>query len=321
MTFVQRLRHAVLLARPGRALLCLLVLGLLSVALVPDAAARISCSYVGAPTNSLTVTANDSAFGHLRRSGSEIAVWEYADPPVQCAGGVPTVSNTDLIMLRARDNNSFVDVRLAGGPFAPGATAEPEGASEIEIEFRGNVTWATIIGTRDADAFHWGPGRAQAGLNLNPATAGDEDVDVTVTDTSKSAFLVVEGRAGDDTIIPAASARISHFVWAEGQHGDDVLVAPHAGSDLEGGAGADVIRGGSAADQIGGGFGDDVISGGGGVDDIWARSGRDVVFGGRGGDLIISSDGERDQVSCGAGRDRVGVDRRDRLRSCEVMLP
>lgn len=268
------------------------------------------------------MTANDEAFGHLRRNGSEIAVWEYEDPPVPCAGGVPTVFNTDLIMLRARSRTSFVDVRLGGGPFAPGATAEPEGASEIEIEFRGNVTWATVVGRRGADAFQWGRGRAQAGLNLNPATANDEDVDVTVTDTSSSAFLVVEGLAGDDTIIPAAGARIPHFVWAEGGEGDDVLVAPrHAESDLQGGPGADVIRGGSASDRIVGGLGDDVIRGGGGADDIWARRGRDVLFGGRGGDWIFARDGERDQVSCGAGRDHVLVDRRDRLRSCEAILP
>jgi Ca2+-binding RTX toxin-like protein len=132
---------------------------------------------------------------------------------------------------------------------------------------------------------------------------------------------VVRGRAGDDTIIPAAGARIPHLVWAEGEDGDDVLVAPrHAESTLEGGPGADVIRGGSASDLLTGGRGDDVITGGGGADDIWAGSGRDVLFGGRGGDLIISSDRERDQVSCGAGRDRVGVDPRDRLRSCEVIL-
>jgi hypothetical protein len=307
--------------RRGRGLVCLVLLGLLSIGLGPVAAARTSCSYVGAPTNSLTVTANDSAFASVRRIGSEIAVWEYVDPPVTCAGGVPTVFNTDLIMLRA-SRDSFVEVRLAGGPFAPGATAEREGASEIEIEFRGNVTWATVIGTRGADAFRWGPGRAQAGLNLNAATAGDKDVDVTVLDTSASAFLEVDGRAGDDTIIPTAGARIPHFVWAEGGQGDDVLVAPrHAESDLEGGPGADVIRGGSASDFIDGGFGDDVITGGGGADEIWAGRGRDVLSGGRGGDWIFAGDGERDQASCGAGRDRVGVDRRDRLGSCEVILP
>ena len=289
MTFVQRLLRAVLLARPGRALLCLLVLGLLSVALTPDAVARIRCSYVGAPTNSLTVTANDEAFGRLRRNGSEIAVWEYDDPPVPCAGGVATVFNTDLIVLRA-GRNSFVDVRLAGGPFAPGATAEPEGASEIEIEFRGHHTWSTVDGTPDADAFQWGPGDAQAGLNLNPATAGDEDVDVTLTDTSKSAALLIRGGAGDDTIIPAAGARIPHFVSAQGNDGDDVLVAPrHAESYLTGGPGADVIRGGSASDDLTGGRGDDVITGGGGADEIWAGSGRDVLFGGRGGDFIFST--------------------------------
>ena len=137
----------------------------MSVALAPDAAARTSCSYVGAPTNSLTVTANDEAFGRIRRNGSEIAVWEYEDPPVPCAGGVPTVLNTDPIVLRA-SRTSFVDVRLRG-----------------------------------------------------PATVNDEDVDVTATNTSRYGYLVVDGRAGDDTITPAAGARIPHFAWAEGDDG------------------------------------------------------------------------------------------------------
>lgn len=133
---------------------------------------------------------------------------------------------------------------------------------------------------------------------------------------------MVRGRAGDDKIIPAAGARIPHFVSAQGEDGDDVLVAPrHAESSLLGGPGADMIRSGSASDFFTGGRGDDVITGGGGADEIWAGSGRDVLFGGRGGDFIVSHGRERDQVSCGAGRDRALVDRRDRLRSCELILP
>ena len=73
---------------------------------------------------------------------------------------------------------SFVDLDLGGGAFAPGATPEPEGASEIEIELRVDLGAADLSGP-PATTMALGPRGANPALNLNPREAGDRDVDVT----------------------------------------------------------------------------------------------------------------------------------------------
>jgi Ca2+-binding RTX toxin-like protein len=332
--------------------LALGLLGFLSFGFASRADARTRCSYVGAPANRLTVTTSRSGLGDIRRRGSEIVVREFLEPPATCSGGVPTVLNTDLIRIVTRAG-SYVDLLLAGGPFAPGATPEDEGTSEIEIEFHGPEALGTVVGTSRADAFQWAPGGAHAGLNLNPGAAGDQDVDVTAA--GADAFLVAEGRAGNDTLVPAPGARIRDGVFSEGGKGDDRLIAPpHSADILEGGPGDDVIRGrrgsdslyggggsddiagGPGADEIEGGRGDDRLSGGRGSDALFGGAGDDDVIGaagddgidgggghdllsaGRGRDFVLSRDGIRDRVHCGRGRDRVRADRRDRLHGCEA---
>ena len=98
------------------------------------------CAYAGAPQSLLTVTADRDALGEITRpgpittTGQEIWVREFLDYPGPCRGGVPTVLNTDTIRVLSPEF-AFPEMLLALGPFAPGATPELEGASEIEIEF------------------------------------------------------------------------------------------------------------------------------------------------------------------------------------------
>src|SRR5215210_8110085 len=110
--------------------------------ITPDAEAPTHCSYAGPPANVMTVTVRSAGFldfgvGVIRRRGLEITANEFAEPRKPCSGGTPTVLNTDTIRVLLRGDAS-AEVRLSGGPFAPGASAEAEGAPEIEIEFRGN---------------------------------------------------------------------------------------------------------------------------------------------------------------------------------------
>jgi Ca2+-binding RTX toxin-like protein len=217
---------------------------------------------------------------------------------------------------------SFGNVLLARGAFAPGATPELEGASEIEIEFevRARGMFAEVSGTNRADEFHCGPGpEPHPGLNLNPRDAGDQDVDVTVR--GPGAYLVVGGAAGNDRIVPAPGAPFPNDgVVSSGGRGDDRLSAPrNSWGSLAGGPGDDVLIGGRQGDGISGGDGNDRLRAAGGADSIKAGPGRDPVFGGPGRDRINSRDSHRDRVRCGAGRDRVKADRRDRLRGCEVV--
>jgi hypothetical protein len=174
---------------------------LLGLSFVPDAQALTRCAYSGAPTNLLTVTTTgEVAEGVIERLGEQIVVGEGRPRP--CSGGVPTVLNTDRIRVVMRGLAVGVALRLGGGPFAPGATPEAEGASEIEIEFSGRTTSGSVVGTPRADEFHWAPAGAQPGVNLNPGSANDQDADVTITGSPLTA-LTARGAAGNDTIIPA----------------------------------------------------------------------------------------------------------------------
>ena len=61
----------------------------------------------------------------------------------------------------------------------------------------------------------------------------------------------------------------------------------------------------------------DVVAGSPGADRVSGRAGRDRICGREGRDVLVSADSARDIVRCGAGRDRVVADRRDRLSGCE----
>jgi Ca2+-binding RTX toxin-like protein len=232
---------------------------------------------------------------------------------------VATVLNTDTIKVLV-EPGGFADLILAGGPFAPGATAEPEGESEIEVQFVGDDLLAAVRGTRRANWFEWWPGPdRQAGLNLNPGVSGDQDVDVTVE--GNFATLNAVGRGGNDSIVPVSGAVFSGgHVFSTAGKGDDRLEAPSDGSGfLEGGPGDDVLIGGGRYDALFGGGGSDEISGARGNDRIDGGPGRDVIRAGSGHDHIEARDSTRDIVRCGPGPDLVKADGRDRLRGCEAV--
>ena len=286
----------------------------------PSAEARLSCAFSGPPQNLLTVTA--SGFGTdalIGRSGDRIIVRQFLGRTRTCSGDDPTVFNTDTIkVLLQRDGGG--ELRLGGGPFAPGATPEPEGESEIEVEFSGRIVDPGVTGTPAADEFQWGPAGAHPGLNLNPNSANDSDVDVTLK--GKYSFMVAAGAGGDDKIVPAPGfVGRSDGLYSDGGKGDDLLIAPPTGGGvLDGGPGDDRITGGRLRDYLIGEAGDDRLSGGGGDDLIEGGRGSDLIFGGPGPDYIKTGhDSRRDVVRCGPGRDRLRHARPDRFSGCEVI--
>jgi Ca2+-binding RTX toxin-like protein len=297
-------------------------LGLLALAASHPAGAQAqtSCAYSGAPLNAVTVSVSGAHEAVITRRGQEITMAESGDPPKGCAGAIPTVSNTDTINVLFSDDDpgSAAQVRLAGGPLAPGATAEAVGAPEIESQVSGNGSGVSVVGTRGDDQFRWGPAGANPGLNLNPADAGDEDIDVTVLGRQTAAQLWAQGGAGNDTISGDRIPRDGR-VYAFGGPGNDVLTAPPGNVDavFRGEAGNDVITGSAFNDLLNGDAGHDRIRGAGGADRITGGTGRDRINGGAGRDVINVHDTARDTVSCGAGRDRVNTDRRDRVSGCE----
>lgn len=103
-------------------------------------------------------------------------------------------------------------------------------------------------------------------------------------------------------------------------HCENAIPGSSAGDELVGTTGSDSIEAGDGRDLARGRAGDDCLAGGSGRDVVRGGTGEDVLSGGAGGDRMRSVDGARDHVRCGAGRDRVAVDRHDVVAgSCETV--
>ena len=249
--------------------------------LAPEgASATVSCAYTDAGTpgpaeNVLAISANDEEVdaAAISRHGGEIGVSDDRTiTPVACSGGTPTVANVDAIAFSGATGTSLaIDERA--GAFAPGATDEGDGASEIEF----SIAW-------DDDGFlavNGQPGGNRLSLGATPAGLGLDlvgggappDVDAALTNVS---FVVARGSAERDTLSAIGATPFA------GPFERDVA--------LDGKGGGDRLRGGPLEDDL---------------------------IGGKGRDRIDARDGERDQVDCGRGGDRVKADRRDRLAGCE----
>ncbi len=93
-----------------------------------------------------------------------------------------------------------------------------------------------------------------------------------------------------------------------GTNGPDTLMGTKGSDQLLGMGGADRINGRPGQDVISGGLGGDVL-----IDGPFREGAVDTLEGGDGYDFLIANNGPaaRDIVSCGAGRDEAGVDRKD----------
>jgi Ca2+-binding RTX toxin-like protein len=271
-------------------------------------AEQTTCTY-DEPSKTVTVLVPDSSELNFVLLTAEAGVisFQEVDPttfdltPKQPCGAA-TTSNTDLIRTQGGAQSEVIQVvDQTFGAFAPGATAESTGVSEIEFEFQplgligfaGSPTPAVVrLGT--------------LGANLN----GDDDVDVT--------FLVVEsalgyaGSPGDDDIASigglATGDPTTRFLSAFGEAGNDRLTAGSGIVQFHGGSGTDAVTGGPESDELGGGPGPDRVLGGAGIDVVQGDAGNDVLLGGPGRDVLLG----------GGGRDRcVGGPGKDSEKKCE----
>lgn len=98
------------------------------------------------------------------------------------------------------------------------------------------------------------------------------------------------------------------------------LIFGLAGKDsLRGLGGNDCLIGEGGKDRLLGGEGADRLTGGSGADTLVGGSGVNRYDAGSGNDVVKAANGRRELVSCGQGRDRAQVDRRDRARNCEQL--
>jgi hypothetical protein len=259
----------------------------------------------------IDLTENEDSVEIVRR-GARIHVVvstdEYGDGArisVPCSGGSPTVANTDLIRIDQAPEAEFgkVELNLSGGPLAPGATPEPDGTGEIEVEANMAAPFGAlgITGTNAADTIDFGavPGGG-FGANLN-GSESVPDVDVRLNDVEVTGVF---GEAGNDVIRASGAPGFSGplkgvgFV-AIGDTGNDTLIGSGAVNILFGGAGRDLARGFDEPDYV-------VLG-----------SGRDRAATGKGQDVVGSKGGGRDRIRCGAGRDFTETDERDNAKGCE----
>ncbi len=162
-----------------------------------------------------------------------------------------------------------------------------------------------------------------AGDDTIEHTAGPVRIDAgdgndTVSDGGTG--IVVLG-AGDDfysgtmsTSIGKGSHGGAHRVDAG--PGNDRAFGAHQSDVLRGGPGDDELAGISRSDRLFGDAGRDRLDGGPGDDRLDGGPGVDELTGGTGVDRIHAADGERDVIRCAGDRDRLVVDRLDKLVGC-----
>lgn len=256
----------------------------------PAGSSRVRGKTGTSPNGSeLRIELSDAAVD-VKRRRDEIAVIPSAFAvrqqvkPVECAGGTPTTVNTDRVRVRSdRRGSAALRIYLAGAPFAPGATEEGDGSSEIEFSLNMPrfVDPLVLGGTRARDAIRLGVATEGPGVNLN---AGETIPDVDLVARRPLHVSIGAGR-GRDTLMAS---------------GGPEFALPYPTSvSLFGGPGGDLLVGGAEGD---------FLHGGGGGDRFRAGPGKD---------RIDAQDGRRERVACGPGRDLVAAAGHDRLRGCE----
>jgi hypothetical protein len=145
----------------------------LGASFVSVAEAKTSCAYAGPPANVLTVKITEEGFGVIERKGLEVAASELHESPQPCAGGIPTVLNTDTIIVGLNGGN-FVDVRLDGGRLTD-ATESAAVRSRQADHARDRRPWASV-----AVALDHGPA-ARAGRAGSPAPHDNTDLQAALS--------------------------------------------------------------------------------------------------------------------------------------------
>jgi Ca2+-binding RTX toxin-like protein len=259
------------------------------------------CSY-NAGSKAVTASIASGGSATLVVVGGEIHFG--GSSPVAC--GTATVANTDSIVVNGvAASTEALTLDLSGGLFAPGATVEGTGVSEIEISvLLGDASdRVTLSGTEGADHLSAGA----SGLSFT----SDGDVDVTLSPLT--ATLTMLGLGGDDVITgrggSGTGSSFPNTLVADGGGGADTIDGGLGGDTLAGGAGNDTISGREGHDLIDGGADNDTLAGNGDNDELVGGAGFDALIGGDGNDVLRANDGEADSnLNGGPGTDTAYFD-------------
>ena len=320
---------------------------------MPATASTSGCSFQ--PTTATLTIGIDAGSHLLRRDGDAITY----DGSACGEASVFNVDSIDASLAGVSDGDRVTfTISLRGGPFAPGATPDPSGQSEIEmsVDLSGHVPDNIFVeGSRHRDRLSL----VGEDFSLN----GDSDADVVTTGTAESAQsdcwlddpeypecdgLGLIGRGGNDilTEVTGARPRWSYLtvrggggndhidaqadVYAhdvQGDRGDDVMrtsgSVPLAGNDgadvLIGGPWSDSLLGGGGPDILRGRGADDFLDGGEGGDELSGGAGPDFIYGFNGNDTLVGGLGN-DELRGEDGFDICDLDPADTVRdTCEAV--
>jgi Ca2+-binding RTX toxin-like protein len=149
-----------------------------------------------------------------------------------------------------------------------------------------------------------------AGHGGDDFLAGGDGDDVLSGDLGKD---VVDGGPGRDAAAYASSPGGVAVLLAAGGAGTSSATS---GADKL--AGIEDVTGSPFNDNLSGNAGPNRLVGGGGSDRLDGGQGSDSLDGGADDDTIMSADGVRDVVDCGAGNDSSYADRLDTAAGCEA---
>jgi hypothetical protein len=279
------------------------------------AAGAATCSYVKkTKTVTLALGANES--GTLQVAGTAIMGTGGSARTGAC--GRATVTNTDAIEVRAPSGSAeTVSISLGGGAFGPGATAEADGAGEIEISADLGGWDPNWYFSRDALYLQGSAGDDFVALGGDGfALNRDGDLDLAVTPHPE----VDPIQAGPDVRIVGDAG--ADEITAQGGSGAGGPYRGYYGLDVWGGPQSDFswddrpnqLTGGEGTDRLNGGIGvANVISGEGGDDGVFGSLRDDTLSGGPGADSVFGDDGVDalsgdtgdDSMHGGSGDDRV----------------
>jgi Ca2+-binding RTX toxin-like protein len=253
-----------------------------ALAIADSASAALACNY-NSSSHQLTVTS--SGFEEvvaLRRDGTDIEITDDAmGGELTCAGGTPTITNTDDIVLDDLPGAvaPAVYFDLKKGYMSPGLTNESPELSEIEIDLEWPDGFFGLGGGNNVDRFAFGQSILGNGVKINK----DSDADAFLGTTMS---IIVRGEGGKDKL--------------SGKGGPGFIGPTEIPMTIEGGSGGDKIAGGGNGDVL------------------YGEGGKDKVKGLDGRDIIEVQGGGKDKVKCGAGKDEVTADKSDKIAGdCE----
>lgn len=190
-----------------------------------------------------------------------------------------------------------------------------DGSSGTDV-IRGGDGSDRLVGGSGDDQLNGGSGddELHGDVGADDLLGGSGEDEVIYAERELAVTVSLDDRADDGETAEGDNVHrdVENVV---GGNGDDRIVGNAADNFLTGGRGDDRIRGGRGSDELVGGPGADRLTGG---------AGRDTIAGGAGRDTVLVRDRAADDVSCGAGFDRVATanrvgPKRDRLSpDCEV---